>query len=108
MINAGDFNKRISIVRRTYTEDGDGFRVVSETEVCKAWAKINTTKGYTLVASGSNFENATTRMLIRHPNTEINRKDIVLYRGKEWNIRYLNNIDQADKFVELQVEEVTQ
>lgn len=109
MRNAGEFKHRISIVRRTPTEDGEGFKSgVTETEVCKAWAKINTTKGYTLITQGSNFENATTRMIIRKPNSEISRKDIVLYKGKEWRIRYLNNIDEKDDEIELQVEEITQ
>lgn len=108
MINAGEFNRRIVIVRRTPSEDGDGFSTPSETEVCKAWAKINTTKGFTLVAQGSNFEDATTRMLIRKPSVEISRKDVVLYKGREWRIRYLNDIDEAGVFVELQVEEIRQ
>jgi len=108
IVNAGDFNRRITIVRRTSTTDNDGFKQVTETEVTKAWAMINTTRGFTLIAQGSNFEDATTRMLIRKPTAEINRKDVVLYNGKEWRIRYLNNVDQANEFIELQVEEVSQ
>ena len=108
MINAGDFNRRITIVRRTKTTNNNGFDTFTETEVCKAWAKVNTTKGYTLVASGSNFEDATTGLVIRQPRVAIDRKDIVKFASKEWRIRYLNVIDEANKFVELQVEEVTQ
>lgn len=109
MINAGDFDKRITIVRRTPTEDADGFKSgVVETEVCKAWASINTTKGFTLITQGSSFEDATTRMLIRKPNAEIRDTDIVLFKGKEWRIRYLNEIDEDGIFTELQVETVNQ
>ena len=108
MINAGEFNRRIVIVRRTPSDDGEGFKSNSETEVCKAWAKINTTKGYTLINRGSNFEDATTRMLIRKPSVDISRKDIVLYKGREWRIRYLNDIDEVGVFIELQVEEIRQ
>lgn len=108
MINAGEFNRRIEIVRDAKTDDGEGFKSSTRTTVCKAWAKINTTKGFTLIAQGSNFEDATTRMLIRKPTAEISRKDIVLYKGKEWRIRYLNDINDGLKFVELQVEEITQ
>lgn len=108
MINAGDFNRRITIIRRTKTTDADGFDTFSEVEVCKAWAKINTTKGFTLIASGSNFEDAVTRMLIRQTSVDIDRKDIVRFKGKDWRIKYLNNIDEAGKFTELQVEVVIQ
>lgn len=109
MINAGEFNRRITIISRAKATDGDGFGTPTDTEVCKAWAKINSTKGYTLVAQGSNFEDATTRMLIRKPAVEISRKHIVLYKDKEWRIRYLNDLyDEGNALVELQVEEVTQ
>jgi SPP1 family predicted phage head-tail adaptor len=108
MINAGDFNKRVDIVRHTTITDKDGFTTVQDTVICSAWAKVNTTKGFTLVSQGSNFEDATTRLLIRKPSVEITRKDIVKYKAKDWKIRYLNNIDDDDAFIELQVEEVTQ
>jgi SPP1 family predicted phage head-tail adaptor len=108
MRNAGDYNRRIIIVRRTPSDDGEGFKSNSEVEVCKAWAKIKTTKGYTLVSQGSNFEDATTLMEIRKPSVEISRKDIVLFKGREWRIRYLNDINEAGRFVELQVEEIRQ
>lgn len=108
MINAGDFNKRITIVRDTTTTDADGFKTVSRATVVSAWAKVNTTKGITLITQGSNFENVTTRLLIRKPSVSITRKDIVLFSSKEWKIRYLNNIDEGDIFMELQVEEVKQ
>jgi SPP1 family predicted phage head-tail adaptor len=108
MINAGDFNQRITIVRDTPSDDGEGFNSKTRTTVVSAWAKVNTTKGFTLISQGSNFENATTRLLIRKPNASISRKDLVLFKGREWKIRYLNDIDEAGVFVELQVEEVRQ
>lgn len=108
MINAGEFKHRITIVRNSKTTDNDGFKSATPTEVCKAWAKINTTKGYTLIAQGSSFEDATTRMLIRKPAVEIRDTDIVLFKGKKWRIRYLNEIDHTGTFIELQVETVNQ
>jgi len=109
MINAGDFKHRITIVRREdVATDGDGFKTDTQVEVVKAWAKINTTKGFTVIAQGSNFEDATTRMLIRKPSVEIKDTDLVLYKGKEWRIRYLNDIDLNGVFTELQVETVNQ
>lgn len=108
MINAGDFNRRITIISREGDTDADGFKQTVDTVVVKAWAKVSTTKGFTLVTNGSNFEDATTRFLIRYPNRKISRKHIVLFKGREWRIRYLNDIDEGDKFLELQVEAVSQ
>lgn len=108
MINAGDFNRRITIIRRVSTTDADGFKANTDTVITKAWAKVNTTKGITLVNNGSDFEDVTTRFLIRYPSVEISRKDLVLFKGREWRIRYLNDIDEGDKFLELQVEGIRQ
>ena len=106
MINAGDFNRRITIIKREKTTNSNGFDTTTDTVICKAWAKVNTTKGYTLVTQGSNFEDATTRLLIREPAVDLSRKYLVLFAGREWKIRYLNPIDHEGKFTELQVEEV--
>jgi len=108
MKNAGDYNRRISIVRRTKNTNANGFDTVSETVVCKAWAKANATRGFTIVQSGSNFEDATVGLEIRRPTATITRKDIVLYAGKEWSIVYLNDTDTTTDIIELQVREVSQ
>ena len=108
MINAGDFDRRITIISRSLATDSDGFNTPTDTEVCRAWANVNTTKGYTLVSQGTDFEQATTRMLIRKPSVTISRKHIVLFHDKEWSIRYLNDVDETGTFIELQVQEVTQ
>lgn len=108
MINAGEFNRRITIVRRTDTTDTAGFKTPVEVVVCKAWAKIKTTAGYQLVTQGTDFEDATTAFKIRMPRVEIKKTDVVKYKDREWQIRYFNDIDEAGKFLELQVEAVTQ
>lgn len=108
MINAGEFDKRIEIKRPVKTTDASGFETDSLETICTAWAKISTTKGFTLIANQTDFENATTRMLIRKPSVEISRKDIVVFKGIDWRIKYLNEIDHDGAFVELQVQEVRQ
>lgn len=108
MINAGEFDKRITIVRDTPSDDGEGFKENSRAEVCKAWAKIDTTKGFTLITQGTNFDDATTRMLIRKPNVEIRDTDIVVFKDKDWRIRYLSDINEDGVFTELQVEAIRQ
>jgi SPP1 family predicted phage head-tail adaptor len=106
MINAGDFNKQIDIMRHTTITDEAGFDTVSDVVVCSAWAKVNTTRGYKLISNGTNFEDATTSFVIRHPNVEIKRKDFVRFNGIDWSIEYLNNIDEQNTFVELQCKQV--
>ena len=107
MINAGDYKYKIDIVRVVRTKDRAGFPVDTDTVILSPWAKVKTTKGFTLIANGSDFEKATTNFTIRYPVTEISRKDIILFRGKRYEILYLNNIDEACVELEIQAKEVT-
>lgn len=105
--NAGQFNHKIEIVRPTTTKDAYGFAVESEVSILRPFAKVKTTKGYTLIANGSDFEKATTNFTIRYPQTVITRDDVIIFRGKRYEILYLNNVDEANVELEIQAKEVT-
>lgn len=107
MIDAGDYNKKISIVTITEVEDNEGFIDETETVVLQPYAKVKTTKGFTLIASGSDFEKAYTNFTIRYPKTEITRDMFIRYNSKVYTIEYLNNIDEANIELEIQAKEVT-
>lgn len=102
MINAGDYNKKIIIYEVVNSKDEDGFIDVQEKEVLKTYAKVKTTKGFTLIANNSDFEKAYTNFTIRFPKTEITRKMYVKYNSKIYTIEYLNNIDEANIELEMQ------
>ena len=106
MINAGEYNKRISIVKEEVTEDNAGFITKSKSVVLNTWAKAKTTKGYTLIASNTDFEKAYTNFTIRFPKTEITRDMLIEYNSKIYSIEYLNNIDEANVELEIQAKVV--
>lgn len=105
--NAGQFNRKIEIVRETITKDAAGFNVTTQVTILSPFAKVKTTKGFTLIANGSDFEKATTNFTIRYPVTQITRDDIILFKGKRYEILYLNNVDEANVELEIQAKEVT-
>lgn len=107
MINAGKYNQKIVIVREHLQADEQGFNSTVQTVVLEAYASVKTTKGFTLIANGSDFEKATTNFTIRYPLTPITRDYIILFKGKRYEIQYINNIDEADLELELQAKEVT-
>ena len=113
MINAGDYDKKISIYQIKEVEDNDGFVSKTEVIILKPYAKLKTTKGFTLIASGSDFEKAYTNFTIRYSKKvedtyyNSNRKMYVKYKNKTFTIEYLNNIDEADIELELQSKRVT-
>lgn len=106
MINAGSYNKRIKIYRVTEVEDKDGFKERVETVVLSPFAKVKTTKGFTLIANNTDFEKAYTNFVIRFPKVEITRDMLIRYNGKEYTIEYLNNIDEANVELEIQAKAV--
>ena len=105
--NAASFNQKIAIKRETVTTDADGFKSTAWTTVIEPYAEVNTTKGFTLIANGSDFEKAYTRFTIRFPKTAIDRKMHVFFNGKEYSIEYLNNVNEAGVLLEIQAKEVT-
>ena len=107
MINPGGYNKRITIYRVTETEDNEGFKEKVETVVLSPFARVKTTKGFTLIANNTDFEKAYTNFTIRFPKVNITRDMLIRYNGKNYTIEYLNNIDEANVELEIQAKEVT-
>ena len=107
MINAGEYNKLITIYKLTEREDDGGFKVKTEAVILSVYAKVKTTKGFTLIANNTDFEKAFTNFTIRFPKTEITRDMMIRYNGKDYTIEYLNNVDEADVELEIQAKEVT-
>ena len=106
MINAGDYNKRITIFKEESKEDSAGFITKTKSIVLNAWAKVKTTKGYTLIVNNTDFEKAYTNFTIRFPKTEITRDMLIEYNSKIYSIEYLNNIDEANVELEIQAKVV--
>lgn len=106
MINAGAYNRLITINSVTISTDADGFQTRTLTKVLQTYARVKTTKGMTLIKLGTDFEKAYTNFTIRYPVTEINRDMIIQFMGKEYTIEYLNNIDMAFVELEIQAKEV--
>ena len=107
MINAGKYNKIIEIYEVTRGKDAAGFPANVETLILTTYAEVKTTRGYTLIVNNTDFEKAYTRFTIRYPVTELNRKMIIKYNGKEYSIEYLNNIDDKNVELEIQAKEIT-
>ena len=106
MINAGRYNKRISIFKEESKEDNAGFITKTKRIVLEPFASVKTTKGYTLILNNTDFEKAYTNFTIRFPKTEITRDMLIEYNSKIYSIEYLNNIDEANVELEIQAKVV--
>ena len=107
MINAGKYNKKITIYRTEIVKDSAGFQSQQKTVVLQPYASVKTTKGMTLIKNDTDFEKAYTNFTIRFPVTQIDRDMLIDFRGKTYSIEYLNNVDEANIELEMQCKEVT-
>lgn len=107
MINAGKYNKQITIYSTRVIEDEDGFQTTINNIILQPYASVKTTKGFTLIANGTDFEKAFTNFTIRYPVTEITRDMLISFRGKIYTIQYLNNVNEENVELEIQAKEVT-
>lgn len=105
--NAGKYNRRIQIYQVTKGKDAAGFPADVEALVLTVYAEVKTTKGFTLIVNNTDYEKALTRFTIRYPKTVITYDMIIKYRGKTYEIQYINNVDEANEELELQAKEVT-
>lgn len=106
MINAGKYNRKISIYQTTTTTDTSGFQTVTRTLVLSPWAEVVTTKGMTLIRNGTDFEKAFTRFTIRWPSVTITRDMQIDFNGKTYTIEYINNVNELNVELEIQAKEV--
>lgn len=106
MINAGNYNKKISIYEIVISEDDAGFKNKTKSVILNTYAKVKTTKGFTLITNNTDFEKAFTNFTIRFPKVEITRDMLIEYNGKTYSIEYLNNIDEENVELEIQTKVV--
>lgn len=102
MINAGKYNRRITIYKVVVSKNENGFPVKSREVVLRPYASVKTTKGYTLIKNDSDFEKAYTNFTIRYPHTEITRDMEIDFNNKTYTIEYLNNANEDCVELEIQ------
>lgn len=114
--NAGKYNRRIVIYEVVQGIDDAGFEANVEQELLTTYAEVKTLRGYTLITNNSDFDKAYVNFTIRYSqtveeayyNSENSNRDVLIkFRGKDYKIEYLNNIDYANVELELQAKEVT-
>ena len=104
-INAGKLSEPITVQRATLTTDGAGGQTQS-------WATLSgsPTKAWIMPLSGSEqyrFDrmeaNVKLKLVVRYTSS-IQEKDRIVIRSRNYNVRFLNNIEFADKWLEIYVD----
>lgn len=101
-VNPGELNKKINIILPSAAEDADGYSTGSPTTVLSnRAAKFSRTSGTELTKANADFSDVKVRFLIRYTSTAITRKMLVVYRGAEYEIDYVNDYEDKHEYIEI-------
>lgn len=100
-VNAGELNQRIQIYRVTEVKDNAGYYVPQEKLVHGCWARVSRVSGTEMVKANADFGEEKVRFLIRWTGKTIDRKMTVRYRGKDYEIQYINDYGRPGQYLEI-------
>ena len=90
-INAGELNRRIQIYRLDRTKVEGNYEVTQEELVLGCWAKVTRVSGTEMAKANADFGEEKVRFLIRYTQKVIDRKMVVRFEGREYEIQYIND-----------------
>lgn len=105
-VNPGNFDKKIEIIKNILTKDKDGFEIKTEEIILKTWAQITNKSGGEAEAENSDFVFIKTRFLIRTPKLSIDKDYKIKFRGKTYDIAYINDYNFDGLYTEIITNEV--
>ena len=104
LINPGNFDKRIKIVRYELQKDADGFEQKVEIVVLMTWAQVTNTSGTEILPSNSEFSEIKTRFLMRTPKLNLDKDMVIKFDGNAYNIVYINDYGYDKRYTEIMAE----
>ena len=103
-INPSEFKHPITIERATKSKDNDNRLVETWTKLCNARAKILYTRGTEFAEAYGNKSNTGVTFYIRYNHLDLTTKDRITYKNKAYNIIYVNNVQELDRYYEIRAE----
>ena len=74
VINPGNFDKKIAVIKFESRKDSDGFEKKSEVVVLLTWAQVTNISGTEILRSNSDFSEVKTRFLMRTPKIKAGQR----------------------------------
>lgn len=101
VINPGNFDKRIKIIKYEIKKDSDGFEEKIENVVSITWAQVTNISGTEILRSNSDFSEVKTRFLMRTPKIKLDKDMFIKFAGNDYNIVYINDYGYDKKYTEI-------
>ncbi len=100
----GRLNNRVQIQSYTETQDDTSFTNRIWTTVYTVWADITPVKGNVMFDSKQVGANVTHKIIIRYQDY-ITTENWVYFDSRRFRIRFVRNLDERNRFIELLCEE---
>ncbi|WP_078382337.1 phage head closure protein [Sutcliffiella halmapala] len=100
-MNSGKLNKRITIKENNQIRNrGGGFKPSEEEVILSTWANINTLSGREFWQAQQMEAEVSHKVTIRF-RSGIKRSQMVFYQERKFEIQYVFNRDEGNRFLEL-------
>lgn len=104
IIKPSELKHPITIERYYKVRDEDNILREQWDKLCSARAKILWTRGDEYTENYGVTSNIGVTFYVRYNHKDINTKDRVIYKGKPYNIIYVNNVQELDKYYEIKAQ----
>ena len=98
-VNAGRLNRRIQILSVEKQRNENGYYVPQEKLVHGCWANVTILSGSEMVRQDADYGELKGKFLIRWTSKPIDRKMLVRYDGKDFEIQYINKDDAPGRYI---------
>lgn len=103
-INISELKHPITIERYQKVKDDDNRLIEKWVNLCNARAKILYTRGAEYIEAYGTNNNVGVTFYIRYNHKYITSKDRVVYKDKAYNIIYVNNVQESNRYYEIKAE----
>ena len=107
LINPGNFDKKIAVIKFKSRKDCDGFEEKSQVVVLLTWAQVTNISGTEVLRSNSDFSEVKTRFLMRTPKIKLDKDMVIKFDGHAYSIAYINDYGFDKKYTEIITELVS-
>lgn len=98
-INPGRLKHRITIMRYQGSEDKLGNTVQELTPIKSCWAELRPARGKEQLECFKNVNDLMYKITIRY--TDVTEKDVIVYKGRQFQINYITNPLEDNYYLEL-------
>lgn len=101
-VKIGELDKRIGITEKITTTDNEGFKTTTYNTIYSCWASVNHKTGSEIYKNDADYSKKITRFLIRYNSSvNFNTDNFVKFRNVTYNIIYINNYCENNKYIEI-------